>query len=73
LNGQLVGNHPYGYTGFAVDLTPLVHADGVARNVLAVKVQNKLPGSRWYPGSGIERNVRLVITTRSTSFGTGPS
>jgi len=62
LNGQLVGNHPYGYTGFAVDLTPLVHTDGVTENVVAVKVQNKLPGSRWYPGSGIERNVRLIVT-----------
>ena len=57
-----VANHPYGYTGFAVDLTPLVKTDGVTKNVVAVKVQNKLPGTRWYPGSGIERNVHLVVT-----------
>ena len=62
VNDHLVGNHPYGYTGFAVDLTPFAHTGGAAKNVVAVKVQNKLPGSRWYPGSGIERNVHLVVT-----------
>jgi beta-galactosidase len=61
-NGTLVGNHPYGYTGFAFDLTGLVHPDGRSTDVLAVKVQNQLPSSRWYSGSGIYRHVRLVIT-----------
>ena len=31
LNGQLLGNHPYAYTGFSYDLTGLVHTDGVRR------------------------------------------
>ena len=48
LNGTLLGNHPYGYTGFAFDVTNLVHTDGVTPNVLAVVVQNQLPSSRWY-------------------------
>jgi beta-galactosidase len=61
LNGQLLGTHPYGYTGFAFDITGLAHADGTP-NVVAVKVQNQLPSSRWYSGSGIYRNVRLVLT-----------
>ncbi|AOR30305.1 beta-galactosidase [Streptomyces fodineus] len=61
-NGTEAGRHPYGYTGFALDLTGLVHADGSTPNVLAVKVQNQLPGSRWYSGSGIYREARLVIT-----------
>ena len=61
LNGQLVAQHPYGYTGFAADLTSLAHTDG-SPNVLAVKVQNQLPSSRWYSGSGIYRHVRLVTT-----------
>src|SRR3954454_10291295 len=61
LNGTLVGNHPYGYTSASYDLTPLVHTDG-APNVLAVKVQNKQPSSRWYSGSGIYRHVHLVVT-----------
>lgn len=61
-NGELVGNHPYGYTGFSFDLTELAHTDGKTPNVLAVKVQNKVPSSRWYSGSGIYRHVRLVVT-----------
>ncbi|MBY8882623.1 glycoside hydrolase family 2 TIM barrel-domain containing protein [Actinacidiphila acidipaludis] len=61
-NGTLLGNHPYGYTGFAYDITELVHADGRTPNVLAVAVRNQLPSSRWYSGSGIYRNARLVVT-----------
>jgi beta-galactosidase len=61
LNGQLLGTHPYGYTGFSFDLAG-VHADGVTPNVLAVEVRNQLPSSRWYSGSGIYRHVRLVVT-----------
>ncbi|MEU9989274.1 glycoside hydrolase family 2 TIM barrel-domain containing protein [Streptomyces sp. NPDC048045] len=61
-NGTEAGRHPYGYTGFALDLTGLVHTDGSTPNVLAVKVRNQLPSSRWYSGSGIYRDARLVIT-----------
>jgi beta-galactosidase len=61
VNGLLVGTHPYGYTGFAFDITNVVHPDG-APNLVAVKVQNQLPSSRWYSGSGIYRDVRLVVT-----------
>ncbi|MEU3092436.1 glycoside hydrolase family 2 TIM barrel-domain containing protein [Streptomyces massasporeus] len=61
-NGKEAGRHPYGYTGFALDLTDLVHTDGSAENVIAVEVRNRLPSSRWYSGSGIYREARLVIT-----------
>ncbi|WP_282090454.1 glycoside hydrolase family 2 TIM barrel-domain containing protein [Streptomyces tendae] len=61
-NGREVGRHPYGYTGFALDLTGLVHTDGRTENVLAVRVRNQLPSSRWYSGSGIYREARLVVT-----------
>jgi beta-galactosidase len=77
LNGTLLGNHPYGYTGFNFDITSLVHADGVTPNVLAVVVQNKEPSSRWYSGSGITRNVHLTVTdpihvSRDGTFVTTP-
>ena len=62
VNGQEAANHAYGYTGFAVDLTPLAHTDGRTPNVIAVRVRNQLPSSRWYSGSGIYRNVHLVVT-----------
>ncbi|MEU9170510.1 glycoside hydrolase family 2 TIM barrel-domain containing protein [Streptomyces sp. NPDC048420] len=61
-NGTEVGRHPYGYTGFALDLTGLLHTDGTTENVIAVRVQNRLPSSRWYSGSGIYREARLVVT-----------
>ncbi|MEU6478742.1 glycoside hydrolase family 2 TIM barrel-domain containing protein [Streptomyces sp. NPDC047017] len=61
-NGTEVGHHPYGYTGFAHDLTGLLHTDGTTADVIAVKVRNRLPSSRWYSGSGIYREARLVIT-----------
>ncbi|MDH6696137.1 glycoside hydrolase family 2 TIM barrel-domain containing protein [Streptomyces sp. MAA16] len=61
-NGREVGHHPYGYTGFAFDVTDALHTDGRTENVIAVKVRNQLPSSRWYSGSGIYREARLVIT-----------
>jgi beta-galactosidase len=60
LNGEHLGNHPYGYTGFAFDLTPHLKRDG--DNVLAVRVANVGRNSRWYSGSGIYRHVRLTVT-----------
>jgi beta-galactosidase len=61
VNGQLAGNHPYGYTGYSYDITRLVHTDGHTPNVIAVVVQNLEPSSRWYSGSGITRHVHLTV------------
>ena len=61
LNGHLLGNHPYGYTGYSYDVSGPVHADGRTPNVLAVVVQNQEPSSRWYSGSGITRHVHLTV------------
>ena len=60
LNGQYVGEWPYGYSSFAFDVTDKWNYEGT--NVLAVRLENKPESSRWYPGGGIYRNVRLVIT-----------
>ncbi|WP_030257735.1 glycoside hydrolase family 2 TIM barrel-domain containing protein [Streptomyces violens] len=62
LNGELVATHPYGYTGFAVDLTDRAHTDGRTADTLSVRARNQVPSSRWYSGSGIHRDVRLVVT-----------
>jgi len=59
INGTSLGTRPYGYSTFEYDLTPYVKVDGSA-NVLAVKVNNNQPNSRFYSGSGIYRNVWLV-------------
>ncbi|QOY90713.1 glycoside hydrolase family 2 TIM barrel-domain containing protein [Paludibaculum fermentans] len=60
LNGQLLGNQPYGYTTFAYDLTPHLSRNGA--NILAVRVRNEGRNSRWYSGSGIYRHVWLNTT-----------
>ncbi len=61
LNGKHLGNHPYGYTAFAYDLTDYLNPAG-EENVLAVQVKNEGKNSRWYSGSGIYRNVKLIKT-----------
>ncbi len=57
LNGQRIGFHLYGYTGFSYDLTPYLNWEG--ENDLFVHVDHT-EESRWYTGSGIYRHVRLV-------------
>ncbi len=62
INGHELGTRPNGYISFRYELTPYLKY-GQKSNVIAVKVDNSLqPNSRWYSGSGIYRNVRLVIT-----------
>lgn len=60
LNGRFVGGWPYGYTSFVLDLTP--YAKPGADNTLAIRLENPDESSRWYPGGGIYRHVRLVKT-----------
>lgn len=59
LNGEELCFHPYGYTGFFVELTNL-RCGG--ENTLTVVADNsRLPNSRWYTGSGIYRPVWLYV------------
>lgn len=62
VNGTELGNHPYGYTPFSFDLTPYLKTG--EENTIAVKVNHQVPSSRWYSGSGIGRNVDLVVTDK---------
>ncbi len=57
LNGTQVGARPYGFSSFECDLT--ASAKFGASNVLAVRVNNQQPSSRWYSGSGIYRHTWL--------------
>ncbi len=62
-NGELLGHRPYGYVSFNYDLTPHLHA---GTNTIAVRVDDsRQPASRWYPGAGINRQVRLVTTSQT--------
>lgn len=58
INGTYLGNHPYGYTSYAFDLTPHLESE----NVLSVRVRNIGKNSRWYSGSGIYRHVWMIVT-----------
>lgn len=64
INGHYLGKRPFGYISFSYDLTKYLNF-GNQKNYIAVKVDNDAqPSSRWYTGSGIYRNVRLVTTDK---------
>ncbi|MCK5694017.1 MAG: beta galactosidase jelly roll domain-containing protein, partial [Bacteroidales bacterium] len=60
LNGEYIGGWPYGYTSFSIDLTDKIEREN--ENIIAIRVDNQDNSSRWYPGSGIYRNVWLTYT-----------
>jgi len=60
VNGKKVGYWPYGYNAFYFDITSYLNKEG--ENLLAVRLQNMPESSRWYPGAGIYRPVRLLLT-----------
>lgn len=60
INGKSVGFQPYGYTSFEYDLSPYLKFG--EKNTIAVKVDNsQQKNCRWYSGSGIYRNVWLMV------------
>ncbi len=59
LNGEKVGGWDYGYMSFEVDIsTKLKFGE---KNELLVKVDTTKHKSRWYPGAGLYRDVKLVV------------
>lgn len=54
---------PCGYNSFHCDVTGLVNTDG-KNNLLAVRLENRPQSSRWYPGAGIYRHVRVISTNK---------
>ncbi len=59
LNGQLLGNRPFGYMEFRFDVSTQLNYG--RENVIAVRLCPEDLSSRWYPGAGIYRNVWLDI------------
>lgn len=69
INGHFLGKRPNGYIGFEYELSPYLYWDGRV-NLLSIKVNNKnQPNSRFYSGSGIYRDVKL-ISRNPVSIGT---
>ena len=69
VNGQLAGNWAYGYNAFIVDATPFVKHD-CSPNTLEVRLNNLEESNRWYPGGGIYRPVKLVLTPQQAHLDT---
>ena len=59
INGQKAGYWSYGYNAFRVDITPFMKP---GENQLDVDLLNIEESSRWYPGAGLYRPVKLVMT-----------
>ncbi len=57
VNGKKACFWPYGYNAFHVDITPYLKPTG---NEVAVRLDCKPESSRWYPGSGLYRQVHLI-------------
>lgn len=58
LNEKKIAVHPYGYTGFYVELADLLPGENCLR---LIAFNSQQPNSRWYTGSGIYRPVSLYI------------
>ena len=61
VNGQKAGYWAYGYNAFRIDITKFVKP---GENLLEVDLKNLEESSRWYPGAGIYRPVKLVLTPK---------
>jgi len=60
INGRRAGGWAYGYSSFEIDITPFVGKEG-RPDTLTVALKNRKESSRWYPGAGLYRPVRLVL------------
>lgn len=59
VNGLRAGHWAYGYNAFRVDITPFIKKGD---NQIAVSLNNVEESSRWYPGGGLYRPVKLLTS-----------
>ncbi|WP_418604217.1 glycoside hydrolase family 2 TIM barrel-domain containing protein [Hwangdonia sp.] len=64
INGKKIGSWNYGYSYFYFDITEHISAN--QPNTLAVKLTNVGLSSRWYPGAGLYRNVRVIVKNKAS-------
>lgn len=67
INGQLAGVWAYGYNAFRIDAKPYLKK---GKNTIEVSLNNREESSRWYPGGGLFRPVKLITTTQYASIDT---
>ena len=64
LNGEFLGENPYGYSPVYFDISEKLNTND-KENILTVYVDHsRYADSRWYTGSGIYRNVKLITTEK---------
>ena len=62
INGKFIANYPFGYNTFSYDVSDYLNYDET--NLIVLKIVHKQPSSRWYSGSGIYRDVDLLINNK---------
>ena len=65
INGHLAGHWAYGYNAFRIDAAPFLHK---GKNEISVSLNNREESSRWYPGGGLYRPVKLVTNANATTI-----
>lgn len=63
INGALAAENLYGYSGFYVELNRWLRF-GEENKIKVIANNSLVPNSRWYTGSGIYRNVKLMVGGR---------
>lgn len=64
VNGFLACKNVNGYSDFTVELTPYLNY-GKDNLIKVIADNSQMPNSRWYTGSGIYRNVHLLVGNRA--------
>ncbi len=64
INGKKVGEWNFGYNYFYFDISKYITAN--AENTIAVHLSNLPLSSRWYPGAGLYRNVKVIIKNKNS-------
>lgn len=64
VNGQKVGNWPYGYSYFYFDVSGYIQKG--KDQVIAVRLENQPFSSRWYPGAGLYRKVCVIVKEKAS-------
>ncbi|WP_159520687.1 glycoside hydrolase family 2 TIM barrel-domain containing protein [Sunxiuqinia indica] len=59
VNGKLAGEWDYGYSTFYLNISDFVNFG--EENTIAVYVDTRNHGSRWYPGAGMYRKVEMMV------------
>ena len=64
INGTKVGEWNFGYNYFYFDISKYIKS-GI-ENTIAVHLSNLGLSSRWYPGAGLYRNVKVIIKNKNS-------